>query len=571
MNKHMQQLLLCTMLTLTLSITAMERTPFGKRETYGKPFFAARSQGDNLARRLVGELQELYACRDCDNGLVFSITPEWTETFNPDAIGRYFSFRRPIDFCDCESIENVRPPKTNIMRFRGSLATNPAYSPENTDVLAENFLLPSTFSGRVELKPKVTNLILDFNARLNLETVNCGLYFEVGAPVVWTRWNMNLEEFDAEQPGNISINAASAGNSPFIAPAPVDTIIAAWRGEIDGVLNFVSTNETPPGDLTEAITIDPMRFAKINGRQKKHGIADVKFVLGRNYICTENGHLGLEFRVTAPTGNTPKGEFVFEPIVGNGHHVGIGAGMSAHVMLWDACGCGDHSISLWADGVVYSLLKNKQVRTFDLKKNGIGSRYLLFKQFNAAGNFTDTLVPGPNVTTLPADVKIKVMGEFVLIFDYQWCDITLDIGYNLWGRSREGITIIRHIPPNTYGLLGGTPIDNFLPTGGINPNLPANRTNSTVTINGTNSTALGDGPVLGPAVPVFITTNDLDARAAEAPSALTNKFFAHLGYTFEGCNFDFFMGVGGEVEFSGIRNNAFDQWGIWGKLGFAYS
>ncbi len=565
MNKYMQQLLLCTMLTLTLSIIAMEENPFEKRDTYGKPFFAARSQGQNLARRLVGEIHELYPCFDCTNG-VFSITTEWSETFNHDAIGRYFSFRRPIDTCDCESTDNVRPEETNIMRFLGRLAGNAAAPQTDRDVLADNFLLPSTFNGRVELEPKVTNLILDFNWRLNLETIDCGLYVEVGAPVVWTKWDMNLEEFPSTQQGNnITIEATNPVTTlPYNAPAPVDSIIAAWTGiyntenpQASVVLPFVSA--TLPNNPID-ITVDPMRFAKINGRQKKRGVADVTFVLGKNYVCTENGHLGLEFRVIAPTGNKPKGEFVFEPIVGNGHHVGIGAGMSGHVTLWDYCGCDDHSISLWADGVVYSLLKTKQVRTFDLNANtignGIGSRYLLFKQFNAAGNFENIFVPGPNITTLPADVRIKVMGEFVLLLNYKWSDVTLDIGYNLWGRTKENITITGVIPANTYGILGGTPIDD----GG------RNRTNSQAQINGLGYSAAGD-----PNSPVFITTNGLDAEAAAAPSALTNKFFAHLGYTFEGCNVDFFMGVGGEVEFSGIRNNAFDQWGIWGKVGFAYS
>lgn len=542
MNKQIMRFLILIMSFLMTLLHADSHVD--QRDTYGKPFFAARSQGDNLARRLAGEVHELYPCLCCTNG-VLSVAAEYTETFHNKAIGRYFSFRRPIDKCDCFSLDNVRPQDSNIMRFRGSLANNPPVAPANTDVLAENFLLPSTFSGLVELKPKAHNAILDFNWRMNLETVQDGLYFEIGVPVVWTRWHMQLEEITGTQPGNIQI----PGVPPFTAPAPYDTIIAAWRDTFNGVLDFTNGLEIIP------VTVDPMEFARVDGSRKKHGIADIKFILGRNYICDDCGHFGLELRIIAPTGNRPKGQFVFEPIIGNGHHVGVGAGMSGHVSLWNDQCC-DTSMSIWAQGNVYSLLKTRQIRTFDIAINGIGSRYLLLKQFNGAGNFADIFVPGPDVTTLPAHVKIKVMGEFVLLFDWQWRNVTLDLGYNLWGRSRERITITGQIPANTYGILGGTGIAGDF----------ANRTNSLAEINGNMYSVDGDGQN-----PVFLTTNDLDARAAEAPSALTNKFFAHLGYTFEGCRFDFFMGVGGEVEFSGIRNNAFDQWGIWGKVGFAYS
>jgi len=420
-NKHLKQLLAIILLTSALSIHADNNHFDRKRDTFGKPFFSGRSQGDNLARRLVGEVQELYPCFDCTNG-VLSITPEWSQTFHSNAIGRYFSFRMPPDKCDCNN--NIKQPDTNIMRFLGRLEGDVNAPETDRDVLAEEFLLPSTFNGLVELKPKVSNLIVDVNWRINLDTIRCGLYFEVGVPIVWTKWDMGLRESTGAQPGDISIPAATPGAAPFLAPAPVDSIINAWRGEIETILPFMSAT---PGEPTININTVPMNFAKINGRQKKHGIADVKFILGRNYICTEDAHLGINLRVTAPTGTKPKAEFVFEPIVGNGHHLGVGAGISGHIMLWQHP-CLDHSFSIWADGAVYHLFNAKQKRTFDLKTNGVGSRYLLFKQFNAQGDFTNTFVPGPNVTTLDAKVNIKVMGEAVIMFDYQWSNVTLDIG-----------------------------------------------------------------------------------------------------------------------------------------------
>ncbi|MGE0010419.1 MAG: hypothetical protein AB7F19_00455 [Candidatus Babeliales bacterium] len=572
MNKLLKQLLTLALIANVMSIYS---SPFNKRDTYGKPFFAARSQGDNLARRLVGEVNELVPCFCGMNG-VLSITAEYTETFHDNAIGRYFSFRPPIpELCPCDDLcapdstsrnsTSIEQPDTNRMFFRG-LFTDPEPSPENTDVIAENFLLASTFNGEVILKPKVTNVILDFNWRMNLEGLREGLYIDVGVPVVWTRWNMHLEEITGPQPGNIIIPASAVLVEPFEAPAPVTTIIDAWRGQTDTTLTFESTTA---GQAPIDITIEPMLFARINGRQKKRGIADVHFALGRNFVCTEYSHMAVDLRVIAPTGTRPEGRFVFEPIVGNGHHVGVGGGMSAHTTLWQR-DCPDRAMNIWLEGVIYHLFKTKQRRTFDLRPRegmcdplneqtrNIGSRYLLLKRFNPDGTFANAFVPGPNATTLNADVAINVMGEFVVLFDYQWSNVSFDIGYNLWGRSQESITITDEIPENTFGILGGTPIDNNVPGA-------ANRTNSEARINGIGYSTSGDVPD-----PVFLRTCDLDSRAAQAPAALTNKIFAHLGYTFEGCYYAVFMGIGGEVEFSGIRNNAFNQWGVWGKLGFAF-
>lgn len=540
---------------LSITLLAAMCTAFADndRDTFGKPFFVARSQGENLARRLVGEVHELYPCLNCFNGII-SFTPEYSRTFNSKQLGKYFSFREPSEDCTEDEI------KSYIMRFRGSNVGTPA----ERDVLAENFLLASDFNSDVALKPRVENFILDINARFNMDNVLCGLYFEIGLPIVRTDWDMRLEECGPINQGTtIDIAAANApAVEPFKATAPFNSIINAWKGLCeDTTLPFTSATGGLP-DNPININIEKLKFARIDGKQKEWGLAEVIIVLGRNYICDECSHFGMNIRVAVPTGTRPKAEFVFEPIVGSGRHARIGGGMSGHIMLWED-NCDDSSFSMWFDSAIYHLFQAKQKRTFDLRGNGVGSRYLLFKKFTdgqfLAGD-TGTLVLGPNVTTRDAKVKINVAGEAVILFDYQQYGMTLDFGYNIWGRSKESITLDEQIPEDTFGLLGDTPIDsNMVPNA-------ANRTNSTVKINGENSNAAGDNPS-----PVFVKTDDLDTEAAEAPSAFSHKFFAHLGYTFEGCYYAPFMGIGGEAEFSGNRNNAFDQWGVWAKFGVAFS
>lgn len=539
MNRFIKTMAALSLLCATTTHTKHEK------DAFGKPFFLNRSQGHNLPRRLVGEAHELYRCDlACLNGIV-SLTPEWSQTFNSDALGRYFSFKNP----------GQKNPTT--MQFRGRLAPN---FTDDTNVQAENFLLPSDFEGQVTFEPNVQNFIADINFRLNLDEWACGLYFEVGIPINWTRWDMNLKETMPTGTGLISIEAADINQDSYTTQAPFTGIIDAWKG-LEKERTFTFANGADP-DIN--ITIKKMEFARINASQHKTSIAGLQFILGYKFLCTDTYHLAANLRVVAPTGTRPSGKFVFEPLVGNGRHTQLGGGISAHYLFWDS-GC-DQSLSMWFDSAVYHLFSVKQKRTFDLKNNGIGSRYLLFKQFQEgqflSGN-AGTFVPGPNVTTLESKVKIDVVGEALLMLDYQHCGWTVDVGYNIWGRTKENIKLDEEIEKGTFGLWGGTPIDN------INVPNAQNRTNSQVKIDGQGF--VQNGVPFDQPSPQTVSNENIDMEGAQAPAAVSHKFFTHLGYIWETCDYSPFFGVGGEVEFSGKQNKAFDQWGVWAKGGFAFA
>jgi len=483
-------------------------------DVFGKTFFAQRPQGSNRPRQLVGQIHDNVVCdfECCFNGVV-SAALEYTDNFNRDEIGKYLFFNG-----------------TNSMIFAGA-----STAPANKDVDATNFILAHDFYGTVEAKPRVQNFIIDLLFRFNLDEWLCGLYFEVDLPVNWTKWDMDLRETATNK--GTTINANTFGNDMPVN-APVNSIIEAWKGEA------LNTTTLP-------LLKEKMNFAKVDGAKTKTTVADIRFALGYNFICCEHYHFGLSARAKAPSGTRPDGEFFFEPVSGNGHHTALGGGMDGHVDLWTN-GC-DQSFSVWFDGVIYHWFRAKQKRTFDYTNNGIGSRYLLLKKFNAAGDMVEEIVRGANITTLDAKVKVNVAGEGTLLFDYQRCGFTFDIGYNIWGRTKESVTITGEIEKNTYGIKGDTE--------GTTTNI---MTASNTKIDGSDGGADGTAPV-------FIQTSDLNNESAEAPSALSHKVFAHLSYAWIECDYIPFIGLGGEVEFSGKGNRALDQWGVWLKGGFSFS
>ena len=473
---------------------------------FGKTFFNHRSQGSNLARWVAGQAHHTHLCdTDCINGSV-AVTPHYFQTFNEKELGQWFFFNG-----------------TNTMRF-GPAGTS--------DVFARNFFLNDQFDGTATVNPRVRNFAVDLNFFLGLDEWVCGLYCRVDIPIVWTSWDMRLTETNTS--GGDDIAANRLGNTAAAA-SPRTSIKQAWRGKDLDPNNFPHLKQE-------------MRFARIDGKQTKASVADVTFVLGYDFVCNECAHLGLNLQVIAPTGTRPDAEFVFEPIVGNGRHVEVGGGLSGHYEVWNN-GC-DQSFGVFVEGAVYHMFRAKQKRTFDLKDNGIGSHYLMFKKFNDNGDYADEIVFGPNVLTRNVKVNNDAHGEAVVMFDYQNCGFTFDAGYNLWGRTGDNLKITEEIPANTFGVQGDTPTTN-------------NDTQSKADIKGNFGAT--------ETTPVFISTEDLDIESAKHPGAVSHKVFGHLAYTWENCDYLPFLGLGGEVEFSGRNNRAFDQWGVWVKGGFTFS
>lgn len=72
--------------------------------------------------------------------------------------------------------------------------------------------------------------------------------------------------------------------------------------------------------------------------------------------------------------------------------------------------------------------------------------------------------------------------------------------------------------------------------------------------------------------PTLLSVNDLDIHSGEANAYFSNKFFAHLCYTWmDECGWNPQLGVGGEVEVPGNNKSnggepiGINQWGVWVK------
>jgi hypothetical protein len=478
------------------------------------------------------------------------------------------------------------------IRFAGSRA---AVARDANTVLADYFGLPMDYDATVTFSPKVQSFSADIAFYLGLDEFWEGLYFRMNAPIVYTRWDLGEEIATGEVVG-IQGHPEGYYDSVNIPRATLnDTILTAWAGT------------KSVGDL-EALT-----HAKVDGRQADTRLSDINFVLGWNFFCDESYHLGLNLRVSAPTGTTTTGEFLFEPVIGDHKRWNFGGGLSASAMLWED-DCSDSSIGVFLDANITHLFRKTMKRTFDLKDK-TGSRYMPVLQSRTTGitieqdgggadfarQYNGTLVPFANISTIDASISAGVQADVVLKFGYKNCGLSVDLGYNLWARSAEklsGDSTLEIADIATFALKGDASLYGFRTVANVDQadglsvsqsgatlfspagTTPFNIATTAATYTNTNSdapTALVDDNVgtnnlnnlpttdaagialfAGGAAQVrssvtqsLLANSQIDEESGLSKSAISHKIFGHISYAWEDeCAVDPFVGVGASAEFA---------------------
>lgn len=447
-------------LPLMALVSAIGASTFSRADECAAPYYSIRSQGADSARWLVGlandyhinlfQMCELYGTV---NGVF-----EYTRSFRDEDIARCIFGPGLTSNCDCATI-----------KVSGSHVANRG----SRDWLADYFGLPTDFQSTITIKPEVTNYIFEGNLYLGFDNW-CweGTYLYVHLPIVRTRWNLNACE--------VVNNAGTLGYDAGY----FDEDAVAFSDLNTRALNFLSGNYSLNSIGLKKLTSSKWSPCSLD----KTGLAELRAEFGWNFWQCEDYHVGLNLRIAIPTGTRPDGVYLFEPIVGNGRHFELGAGLSSHVILWRDCEC-DRYFGFYLEAYANHLFKTNQCRNFDLcgKPN---SRYALAMKLGATdpnnitkGNplpseldgdngftgprsgYTDSTyqfqaeyMPVANLTKSKVDVSVGVQGEFTALFDFTSCGFSWDVGYNLWARGCEKISEDCKCPPvlkaNTWALKG---------------------------------------------------------------------------------------------------------------------
>ena len=519
--KNMQKKLLA--LTLLFS-TQLCATPVA-----GVSFFLPRAQ-NGTAVDILGWSPEINKYDADSIYFDFKAQSEWRQSFNSSKLGTYIFFNG-----------------TNTMIFGPQ---NTGVANISTDVYSLNFLLPSGFQSTVTASPKIQSSISDFSLYVGLDEWKSGLWVSAHLPLVYTRWNANLSEtVTAAVPA--AGFAAGAVNINAVTAVPYQNVTQAWVG-----------NKTA-GDANVV-----WAYGTINGSQSKTKVGDVAVNLGYNFVNRENMYLGVALRGLFGAGGHSKAQYVFEPMIGYGGRMGIGGFIDGQVRVWERDE--DHRFVATASGYAVHLFNNKQVRSFDLVSCGVGSRYNMVKKLStitAAANSTYSNIDNMiNIGTQTAKIGIGVVYEANIQLSYTICNMNLDLGYSVGGRSAEKFSsFVTQIPVNTYILYSSTAANNANVANAANEATGVSK----ITVSGNDTGATQASVITGNAgiycisnsnTTAAATTLTLNTASVLAPSVVSNCLYLNVGHTWRDNDWCPNVSLFGNVEFTG--NKSASTWGI---------
>lgn len=445
------------------------------------PHFTKRSQTFHQRRHMVGKESPFNLfntpvdpCDECPPYLgTYALTIEGTRSFRGKQLAECLFGPGLTQDNSCDGA---------TIRISGSQVENRT----NRAWLADNFLLARDYEGTIQINPRISDVVVDFDLWTRLDPWYPGLFFAVHLPFVHSRWTLDACE-TVDQAGTVGYEAGY-----FAA-----TEIAASQLNTHTALDYLSGRFGL--DNVSGITANPLccsRWASCsdncntactttcnsgcrsdcdvsnNGNTlTANKLSDVEFILGWRIWDCEDYHFGLEIRGSAPAGTRPDCCFFFEPVVGSGHFGTLGVGITSHLTWWEDCTC-ERSFASWFDANIIHFFKTRQCRTFDLCGRP-NSRYALAMKLNDGqtlssnptqatvdGNnilngptdgytpatvpttvkqFADVYTPVANLTCGKVEVSHAVQVDAVLLFNYTHCHWSFDFGYNAWYLSCEKI------------------------------------------------------------------------------------------------------------------------------------
>lgn len=387
-----------------------------------------------------------------------------------------------------------------------------------SDFLADFFGLSQTFESDVNIKPTITAAkwlsMITYNS---CENNFVRFYF----PFVVATYNIGISEI-----------IKSTTNSLFGAGYMGINTVQPQK-------SFIQALEHPESYGNVAA----LKYGKLQKKHTRSGLAEFRVEIGHIFCTMLFPYFAVYALCSIPTGNKAGSTFLFSPICGNRKHIEVGLCFSGHTPILESA---IRTIRIHAAANITTLIKHHEKRNFDLKKNGILSRYLPVKIFNPENKQpTGNATPLINITNLYCSVRNNIQMDAILACTGSFNYKVFSVGYNAFLKSRDVVNIQEEFAENTYGIKG---IQNL-----FDGSRPDSFTQSTATIFGTlfeNQEEVRDP------VPVFVKNKDIEKSSGEMPFQLTHKFFASFSWSPSSCINNIFLAfltIGAEIEFEGFN------------------
>lgn len=301
---------------------------------------------------------------------------------------------------------------------------------------------------------------------------------------------------------------------------------------------------------------EALKYAKLCSNSRS-GLGDIEAQIGWRFLEGSKYHAAINAAVLFPTAEKAKADYLFSARTDDSKWA-LGVGSDASAVLWD-----DRNQNLKIIGSIQYkyLFEGTEKRTLGLKELTYASQINpvikqkvidpIFSHYYLVGKKdTQCLKPLANVSTLDVDVAPKNQINAILGFAYNNAGFTLDLGYNLFWKQAEEVSLKTcgcESPwrDGTYGVANKA----YLAT-------------TAFAASGSDSLA---GDTDG-----FIKSCQLNTDNAGTNAQIVHKAYAGVGYIAKTWEYPVMVGAGVAYELPSSNRDAAEGYSFWGKAGIAF-
>lgn len=268
----------------------------------------------------------------------------------------------------------------------------------------------------------------------------------------------------------------------------------------------------------------PLCYAKMTccKRHRKSGVADIEGIVGYQFTNSDMYYLSPRIMAVVPTGNKPDARCLFEPMVGNGQHWGVGLGVEAMTVLHKT---DDTKLDLTCAYNIKHFFSNTQKRTLGFRSDDWSSvrAWSQYELLGEAGKFG--VFPAANVLTQDVKVRPGLLFDCFVNLNIWHKNCLVNFGYNYFSRAEEDV-LVTCWQNDRYAL--------------VNPSVYESTEAFTIA---SNPDMINDHNLQGP-----IQKDMLNTHIAASSPSITHKFYGLVSYVHHATPFS--IGLGGACEFS---------------------
>jgi hypothetical protein len=386
------------------------------------------------------------------------------------------------------------------------------------DTEANTYVETAAVGANLSLKPEIDSYGVRFDYHQDLDKILKGLYLKANLPVACVETNPKINVTN------------TTGFAPVYANG--DSVLTT----VTSYFNGSYSNTTEAGFEQIALT-----KGLISGKHNETGVADIDIALGYKFLNKHNYYASLALAITIPTGNNAKGVYMFEPIVGNGQHFGLGGDLDAQARVWGDC---EHNLKINLFMKYRYLFESHEHRTLQINGRPFSQYFLL----GVSGQIPAT--PAANILTQNVDVTPGSQFDGILGLAYNNGGFAFDLGYNLYFRESEKVHYKGGFDTTKYNVM-------------------SKNWQQTAVFDATNTAVNDVDQVLNGVTVAPLTVANLSLTAPATPSQFTNGIYSGLGYYFKEWETPLMLGLSGKYEFAS-NNASIEQWTIAGKIGIGF-